>query len=73
MGRLFVVVGLIVVGVVGLGFYFGYLKMGSDTAEGTTHITLTVDQKKMQEDEKKAVQKVQDFGHQESKDKAPSP
>jgi hypothetical protein len=64
MNRLLVVVGLIVLCVVGAGFYFGYFRIGSDSADGTTHITLTVEQKKIQEDEKKAVEKVQDFTRQ---------
>jgi len=59
MNRLLVFVGLIVVCVIGLGFYFGYFRIGSDSTDGATHITLTVDQKKIQEDEKKAVEKVQ--------------
>lgn len=59
MSRLLIVVVLIVVGVVGLGFYFGYFRINSDSADGTSHITLTVEQKKLHEDEKKAVEKVQ--------------
>lgn len=59
MNRMFIVVGLIVVCVVGLGFYFGYFGISSDSADGKSHLTLTVDQKKIQEDEKKAVEKVQ--------------
>ena len=59
MNRLLIVVGLIVVCVAGLGFYFGYFRIGSDSTDGKTHITLTVDQKKIQEDEKKVVEKVQ--------------
>lgn len=43
MTRLIIVVGLILVCVVGLGFYFGYFKIGSDSTDGATHITLTVD------------------------------
>jgi hypothetical protein len=59
MNRLLLVVALIVVGIVGAGFYFGYLRLGWDSADGTSHVTLTVEQKKIQEDEKKAVEKVQ--------------
>jgi Na+/H+ antiporter NhaB len=58
MNRLLIVVGLIVVGVIGLGFYFGYFRISSDSSDGSSHITLTVDQKKIQEDEKKAMEKV---------------
>jgi hypothetical protein len=65
MYRLFVIVGLIGVCVVGAGFYLGILRIGSDSAGGFTHVTLTWDRTKMQEDEKKALEKVHDFGHQE--------
>lgn len=59
MTRLVIVVGLILVCVVGLGFYFGYFQIGTDSTDGATHITLTVDQKKIQTDEKKAVESMQ--------------
>jgi hypothetical protein len=45
MCRFFTVVGVIVVCVIGAGFYFGYFRLGSDSADGKTHITLTIDQK----------------------------
>jgi hypothetical protein len=63
MNRLFMVVGLIVVCVIGIGFYFGYFRIGSDNADGTSHITLTVEQKKMQEAEEKVIEKVHDLTH----------
>jgi hypothetical protein len=59
MKGLLIIVGLIVVCVVGAGFYFGYLALTSDNTDGTSHITLTVEQKKMQEDEHKAVERVE--------------
>jgi hypothetical protein len=59
MTRLLIVVLLIVGCAVGAGFYFGYLRIGSDNTDGTRHITLTVEQKKMQEDEQKAVERVE--------------
>jgi hypothetical protein len=59
MNRFFVVIGLIVVCVIGAGFYFGYFRVSSDSSDGMTHFTLTVDQKRIQEDERKAVEKVQ--------------
>lgn len=59
MNRLLIVVGLIVVGVIGAGFYFGYFRINSDSSDGSSHITLTVDQKKIQEAEKNAVERVQ--------------
>lgn len=62
MNRVLIVVGLVVVCVVGLGFYLGYFRVGSDSADGTTHITLTVDQKKIHDDEANAAKKVQEYG-----------
>jgi hypothetical protein len=58
MNRLLIVVGLIVVCVIGLGFYFGHFRIDSGSADGTTYITLTVDLKKIQSDEKKAEESV---------------
>jgi hypothetical protein len=67
MYRLFFIICLIGVCVVGAGFYFGYLRIGSDSAGGMTHITLTWDRAKLQEDEAKALENVHDFGHQDKK------
>ena len=72
MYRLFVIVGLIGVCVVATGFYLGILRIGSDSGGSLTHITLTWDRTKMQEDEKKATDKVHDLTHQE-KEKVESP
>jgi hypothetical protein len=58
MNRLFVFVVLVVAGAAGLGYYMGWYRFDSDKADGQTHITLTVDQKKIQEDEKKALERV---------------
>ena len=58
MARLLIAVVLVVACLVGLGFYFEDLRLGSESADGTTHITLTINQKRIQEDEKKAVEKV---------------
>ena len=65
MYRLIVIIVLIGVCVVGAGFYLGILRIGSDSAGGMTHVTLTWDRAKMQEDEKKAMEKVHDVGHRE--------
>jgi hypothetical protein len=59
MGRILIVVALIVLVVIGLGFYFGYFRVGGDSSDGVTHVTLTVDQNKTQGDQKKVVEKVQ--------------
>ena len=65
MFRLFVIIGLIGVCAVGAGFYLGILRVGSDSTGGLTHVTLTWDRNKMQEDEKKAMEKLHDLGHRE--------
>jgi hypothetical protein len=58
MYRLLVVVLLIVGCAVGAGFYLGYFRIGSDNTDGTTHITLTVEQRKLQGDEQRALERV---------------
>jgi hypothetical protein len=60
MNRLLVVAGLILVCVIGLGFYFGYFRLNSESSDGMIHFTLTVDQKAMERDEKKAVERVRE-------------
>jgi hypothetical protein len=59
MTRTLIVVALILVAVIGLGFYLGYLQVGADSSDGVTRVTLTVDQNKIKGDEKKVVEKVQ--------------
>ena len=63
MCRWLIVVGLIALCVIGAGFYFGYMHVASDSADGTIHITLTIDQRGMLRDEKKVVGDVHEFGH----------
>ena len=59
-----VVLALLVAGVVGLGFYQGWFHFGSDNANGKSNVTLSVDKDKFNADERRAVEKVQDLGHQ---------
>ncbi len=72
MQRFLFVLVLIAAGVVGLGFYRGWFHIGSDTADGKSNVTLSVDKDKFNEDEKKAVADVRDAG-QKIKDKVVSP
>jgi len=58
VSRLLTLLFIIVVCVVGLGFYLGWFQISSDSADGTSHINLSVHQKKIQEDEHKALEKV---------------
>src|SRR4051794_5468436 len=69
MKAFLVVAVLLVAGVAGLGFYRGWFSFASDGADAKSNVTLTVDKGKMQEDEKKVVANVHDFGHH-TKDKA---
>ena len=58
MSRFLVVLVLLVVGIGCLGLYLGWFRIGSDSDDGKTHITLTVDQQKFKADEDKALEKV---------------
>jgi hypothetical protein len=62
MKRFLFILVLIVVGVACLGFYLGWFHIGSDSSDGTTHITLTVDQNKIKADENKVAEKVHNIG-----------
>ena len=61
-GLLFVLV-LVVVGVVGLGFYLGWFQMAWDRVANTDHVSIKVDEKKIQEDEKRAEEKAHELEH----------
>jgi len=62
MPRWFIVLVLIVAVVIGLGFYFGYFHVATESSDGTSRITFTVDHRKLQADEKKAEEQVHDVG-----------
>jgi hypothetical protein len=64
MNRLIFVVVLVVAGVVGLGFYLGWFHVGSENANGSSSVTLSVDKDKFQKDEHTAVTNVQDLERQ---------
>jgi hypothetical protein len=72
MKRILFVLVLLGAGVIGLGFYQGWFHIGSDTADGNSNVTLSVDTDKFQEDKNKAMANVQDVGRQ-IKDKAAGP
>ena len=63
MVRLFALIGLMFVCVVGVGFYVGYFHVSWDSAFGTAHIVLSVDQQKIQEDEKLALEKAHNLAN----------
>jgi hypothetical protein len=72
MKRLLYVLVLVGAGAVALGFYLGWFHVGSDTADGKSNVTLSVDTDKFQKDRKTAVADVQDAGRQ-VKDKVAGP
>jgi hypothetical protein len=59
MGRLFMVLVVLVIGIACIGFYLGWFNLASDSKDGKSHITLTVDKDRIHESEKAAVEKVQ--------------
>ena len=63
MSRLLVVLVLILVGVLGLGFYLRWFGVESQSADGKSNVTFTVDTDRMRADEKRAVGAVKDLGH----------
>lgn len=63
MKRLLLVLVLVVAGVLGLGFYRGWFHVASDSADGESNLTFTVDTNKVEEDRKTVQQKAQDLGH----------
>jgi flagellar basal body-associated protein FliL len=72
MNRFLVLMILIVAGVLGLGFYLRWFHVGSNSADGQSNVTFTVDKDKIKEDEQNVVKKVQGLGHH-VKDEAAGP
>lgn len=64
MNRLFIVLVLVGVGVVGLGFYQGWFQIGSERTEGKSNVTLSMNTDKFQKDTNTAEEKVQGAGRQ---------
>jgi hypothetical protein len=62
MNRFLVALLLLVVGAIGLGFYLGWFRLSTNRTDQKTNITITIDQDKIREDEKKAKDKVQEAG-----------
>jgi hypothetical protein len=55
---------IVVIGIVGLGFYLNWFHVGSEKAEGKSSFTMSMDTDKFHADEKKAVTKVKTFEQQ---------
>jgi hypothetical protein len=60
--KLFFVLILLVVAVGAVGFYLGWFHIGSETIDGTTNVTFSVNQNKIKTDENKVVEKVHGSG-----------
>jgi hypothetical protein len=59
MIRMLLVPALIAAGVVGLGFYMGWLHFSSGNDPKNAHVTVSVDKDQIQKDKDKAVDKVE--------------
>ena len=68
MIRMLGVLALIVAVVVGLGFYMGWFHFSSGSDGNSTHVTMSMDKGRIQEDKDKAVDKVKSL-EQRAKDK----
>jgi hypothetical protein len=55
---------LLALGTVGIGFYRGWFKVGSDSHEGKSDLTFSVDKNKINKDEKIVVADVHNLGQQ---------
>jgi hypothetical protein len=62
MRTLVFVVVLLLVGIVGVGFYRGWFQVLTDNTDQRPSATVTVDKGKIQADEKKAKEEMPDFG-----------
>ena len=62
MKRIFVMLVLVGVAIVGLGFYQGWFHAGSDNAAGKSNVTLSMDTDKITKDKNTAVANVQTSG-----------
>lgn len=72
MNRFIVAIVVIALAVGGVAYYLGWFNVGSDHTGGNDHVTITVDENKFKEDEKKAKEKVHDLGNQ-AKDAGATP
>jgi len=72
MNRLIVGLVLVVAVVVGLGFYRGWFGAATDSADGKSHLNITVDKDKIKEDENKVIKQIHKVERQ-VKDKVTAP
>lgn len=72
MKRFLIALVVLVLVIVGLGFYQGWWRVTSGTAESKSGISFSVDKNRIAEDAQKVKDKVQGLGHRDA-DKAPEP
>lgn len=60
MKRIFILLLLLAISVVGLGFYLGWFRVSTDQTGEKINTTITVDQEKIRQDVEKAKEKVRD-------------
>jgi hypothetical protein len=70
---LIILAALVLVAVVGLGFYRGWFDFSSSNDESKSNVTLSVDKDKIETDKDDAVEKAQDLGHEAVDKISPSP
>ena len=64
MRTLMFVVVLLLVGIVGVGFYRGWFQVSTNNTDQKPSATVTVDKDKIHADEQKVKEKMEDFGQQ---------
>jgi hypothetical protein len=62
MNRFLVALALLVVVVLGVGFYLGWFSFSTDSTNQKTNFNITVDKDKIREDAEKAKEKVHEAG-----------
>jgi hypothetical protein len=66
MGRFIVALLVLAAIVVGVGYYLDWFHVSKEDSTGKTSIQVTIDKEKIQADENRAKEKVQNLGHQAS-------
>lgn len=64
MSRILFALALLVVVVLGLGFYLGWFHFSAESTDHKSNTTFTIDQDKIREDGEKVKEKVQEAGQQ---------
>jgi hypothetical protein len=68
MGRFIGALVVIVLVIVGLGYYLNWFHVATTDGDTTTNINVTVDKEKIKEDKEKAKEKLEEAGHRLKKE-----